>query len=382
METEKTINEYEQARLDKLAKLRALGVDPYGQRFDNTEEMSAVAAKYDPANEQQVVRSAGRIVLLRDIGSLIFITLRDWTGTIQIGLSKKLLGDDWKIAKLLDLGDIVGAQGSLGRTRTGEITIWVTEFKLLCKATVPPPEKFHGLQDVERRYRQRYVDLFSNPEVMATFKDRITIIQEIRRFLHNKGFVEVETPMMQSIAGGAAARPFVTHHNTLDMDLYLRIAPELYLKRLLVGGMEKVFEINRNFRNEGISTRHNPEFTMCELYQAYADYNVMMDVMEEMTCELVGQRADDMKLEYDGTVIDYSRPWIRATYAELFSEHVGCEIGDIGKIREIAAKLEIDHADMDDIVVTNELFEHFVEDKLINPTFVTRLFRKRISNCS
>lgn len=364
------INEYEQARRDKVAKLRQLEVDPYGQRFDGGENLAQLAAKYDPDNEEQIVKGAGRIVLHRDIGKLIFITLRDWTGTIQIGLSKKLLGESWPIVKLLDLGDIVGAEGMLAKTKTGETTIWVTDFTLLCKATLPPPGKFHGLQDIERRYRQRYVDLFSNPEVMATFKDRSKIVQAIRVMLGEKGFMEVETPMMQPIAGGAAALPFVTHHNTLDMDLYLRIAPELYLKRLLVGGMEKVFEINRNFRNEGISTRHNPEFTMCELYQAYADYNVMMDLMEEITCGLVADRSEDMKLEYNGQMIDYSKPWARKTYAQLFAEHVGCEIDNIAEARKIAGKLEIDESSMDDIVVVGELFDHFVEDKLIDPTFV------------
>ena len=285
-------------------------------------------------------------------------------------MSKKLLADSWKLAKLLDLGDIVGVKGSLGKTKTGEVTIWVTELTLLCKATVPPPEKFHGLQDVERRYRQRYVDLFSSPEVMATFKDRCHIVADIRRILTDKGFLEVETPMMQPIAGGAAARPFETHHNTLDIDLFLRIAPELYLKRLMVGGMEKVFEINRSFRNEGISTRHNPEFTMCELYQAYADYNVMMDIMEEIICTLVAKRSPDMKLEFNGKVIDYTSPWRRATYTELFNEHCPCRMDDITGVRAVAERLGIDQKEMDDIVVINEVFEHYVEEHLINPTFV------------
>lgn len=367
---EEKYNEYEQIRREKLAKLRELGADPFGQRFDNTESLSVIKSRYNPENEEQTVRGAGRIVLHRDIGKLIFITLRDWTGNVQIGLSKQWLGDQWEVAKLLDLGDIVGVEGKLGRTKTGEITVWVTSFQLLCKATLPPPEKWHGLQDVELRYRQRYVDLFTNPEVMATFRDRSAIVQSIREFLTRRGFQEVETPMMQSIAGGAAAKPFITHHNTLDMDLYLRIAPELYLKRLLVGGMEKVFEVNRNFRNEGISTRHNPEFTMCEVYQAYADYQVMMDLMEELVCTLVKQRSQDMKLEFNGKTIEYRQPWARKTYAELFAEHVGCPMEEIGAVRQKARQLGIGETTKDDSVVVNEVFEACVEEKLIHPTFV------------
>ena len=369
-EEQKTINEYEQARQGKVNQLRELGVDPYGGRFTETDSLAAIKDRYDPDNEEQQVRGAGRIVLHRDIGKLIFITLRDWSGTVQIGLSKKLLGEDWNIAKLLDLGDIVGAVGSLGRTKTGEVTVWVTQLKLLAKATLPPPNKWQGLADMELRYRQRYVDLFANPPVMQTFKDRAAIVENIRDFLHGRGFMEVETPMMQSIAGGAAARPFVTHHNTLDMKLYLRIAPELYLKRLLVGGMERVFEINRNFRNEGISTRHNPEFTMCELYQAYADYNDMMDLIEELVCQLVRQRSESGRLSFSEQEIDYSKPWARKTYSELFAAHVGCDITDIGSIRQKAGAMEIAEADMDDTVVINKVFEEHVEDKLINPTFV------------
>ncbi|MBI9016008.1 MAG: lysine--tRNA ligase [Phycisphaerae bacterium] len=366
-----TFNEYELARREKREKLRELGIDPYGQRYDDIESCMDIAAKFDPEREDIEVCGAGRIVLHRDIGKLMFTTLRDSSGTIQIGISMKMVGEDgWKIAKLLDLGDIVGVRGILGKTKTGEITIWVTSLTMLCKATVPPPEKFHGLTDVEARYRQRYVDMFSNPEVMKTFQDRTAILRTIRETLQDDGFIEVETPMLQAIAGGAAATPFATHHNALDIDLFMRIAPELYLKRLLVGGMERVFEINRNFRNEGISTRHNPEFTMCELYQAYGDYNSMMDLMEKVVIKLVAQRSDNMKLEFNGTEIDYSGPWARRTYASLFEEHVGCGIDDIAKIREIAKKLEIEESKMADIIVVSEVFEHFVEDKLINPTFV------------
>jgi len=370
MEQQKSMSEYEKARREKLAKLREQGNDPYGTRFPDATPLQAVASQYDPDNEQQIVCGAGRITLLRDIGKLIFITFRDMSGTIQTGLSKKMLGEQWNIAKLLDLGDIIGVKGMLGKTKTDEITIWATELTILAKATLPPPEKWHGLQDVELRYRHRYVDLFANPDVMTTFKNRIEIIQTVRQFLQDRGFLEVETPMMHTVAEGAAARPFITHHNSLDMDLFLRIAPELHLKRLLVGGLEKVFEINRNFRNEGISTQHNPEFTMCELYQSYADYHDMMDLTEELICLLVERRSATMHLKFNSRTINYSRPWKRRTYAELFAEHVGCNITDIQTIRDKARTLEIGEQNMDDTIVVNELFEHFVEDNLIDPTFV------------
>ena len=273
---------FEQQRREKLSRIKESGVDPYGGRYEGAEAAADIKAGFKEDDDTQQARCAGRIVLLRDIGKLIFITLRDWSGTIQTGLSKKLLSEQWPLAKLLEPGDVIGAAGQLGKTKTGEITIWTDSLTLLSKSLLQPPEKFHGLSDIDLRYRQRYVDLWANPEVMQLFKKRSAIVAEIRRFLHTRGFLEVETPMMQHKAGGAAAKPFVTHHNSLDMDLFLRIAPELFLKRLLVGGMEKVFEINRNFRNEGLSRRHNPEFTMLELYQAYADYNVMMDLTEEV----------------------------------------------------------------------------------------------------
>jgi len=370
MHPEIKIGEYERNRLEKVEKIRQLGIDPYGGVFSPTQPIQAVRDQYDPANQQQQIRTAGRIILYRDIGKLIFATLRESTGSIQIGLSKSLLSESWPLVKLLDLGDIVGVEGTLGQTKTGEITIWVSQLVLLCKATLPPPEKWHGLQDVEIRYRQRYVDLFTNPEVMAIFQQRFAIVRQIREFFQQRGFLEVETPMMHPVAGGAAARPFVTHHNTLDMDLYLRIAPELYLKRLLVGGIERVFEINRNFRNEGISTQHNPEFTMCEVYQAYADYNTMMDLMEELICSLVSPHSEDMTLEFDGRRINYRQPWARKTYAELLKEHTGCDINDVAAIRSQARQREIGEANMDDLVVTHELFEKCVEKNLIEPTFV------------
>jgi len=364
------IGKFEQQRLDKLARLREMGIDGYGGRFDGAESTADIRRRFARDREDQRACCAGRIVLLRDIGKLVFITLRDWRGTIQLGLSKKLLGDQWALVKLLDLGDLIGADGRLGMTKTGEITVWAEKITMLSKATLPPPDKHSSLVDVDRRYRQRYVDLWANPEVMERFRKRSEMVAAIRRFLEERGFYEVETPMMQTIAGGAAARPFITHHNSLGMDLYLRIAPELFLKRLLVGGMEKVFEINRNFRNEGISTRHNPEFTMLELYQAYADYNVMMDITEELIGMLVEKHCDGPRIQFGEMVVDYTRPWRRASYADLLAEYAGCNIDDLAAVRAKARRLGLNEANMDDVVVVNEVFEATVEDRLINPTFV------------
>jgi lysyl-tRNA synthetase class 2 len=366
--TDSALNKFEQQRREKRQKIEQLGVDPYGGRMEEPMSAQSVKSAYE---EGKKTRCAGRIVLLRDIGKLMFVTLRDSSGTIQIGLSKQLLSERWEVLKLLDLGDMVWVEGQLGKTKTGEITIWVEKIELLAKALLQPPEKFHGLADPDLRYRQRYVDLWANPEVMERFLKRSAMVSSMRSFLQGKGFVEVETPMMQAIAGGAAARPFVTHHNTLDMDLFMRIAPELFLKRLLVGGMEKVFEINRNFRNEGLSTRHNPEFTMMELYQAYADYQVMMEITEELVTHLVQTHCSGGQLPFGEKTIDYSRPWRRATYAELLKECAGCDMQDIAAVRQKAKQLGVHDIDKkDDAVVVSEVFEATVEEKLTNPTFV------------
>jgi len=414
------MDKFERQRQEKLTRISQLGIDPYGGRYAGTELAEDVKGRACLGRienggvvpgDQGKAKCAGRIVLLRDIGKLIFITLRDSSGTIQVGLSKERLTaenakdeglgrrhevqavhrtEQWQLAKLLELGDIMGAAGRLGKTKTGEITIWVDKggLSLLSKSLLPPPEKFHGLKDSDLRFRQRYVDLWANPEVMERFKKRSAIVATIREFLHAQGFLEVETPMMQTIIGGAAAKPFVTHHNTLDMDLFLRIAPELFLKRLLVGGMEKVFEIGRNFRNEGLSREHNPEFTMLELYQAYADYNVMMDLTEELICLCVDKYWPGGQLQFGEVTIDYGRPWRRAQYAELLEEHSGCDIDDMesikAKAKEIADRISTERTeklqaecteltaieDMDDAVVIDELFKATVENNLISPTFV------------
>ncbi len=363
---------FEQQRQEKLSQIKAMGIDPYGSRYDDVESASSVRTRYKDDTEGQRARCAGRIVLLRDIGKLIFITLRDRTGAIQIGLSKSLLTNQWPLAKLLDLGDIIGAAGQLGKTKTGEITIWVEEGGLtfLSKCLFQPPEKFHGLADIDQRYRQRYVDLWANPEVLERFKNRSEIIATIRGFLTARDFLEVETPMMQAIPGGAAARPFITHHNALDLDLYLRIAPELFLKRLLVGGMERVFEVNRNFRNEGIDRQHNPEFTMLEVYQAYGNYHVMMDLTEELICACIEAVGSGTTIRFGERQIDFRRPWRRAKYVDLLKEYSGCDIDDVKSIQVKARELNIEDAGMDDAVVTNEVFEATVEHNLVDPTFV------------
>jgi len=364
------VGKFERQRQEKLSRIKELGIEPYGNRFEGAEPAEDVKSRFKEDDTTQKAKCAGRIVLLRDIGKLIFMTLRDRSGTIQVGLSKKLLSEQWELMKLLELGDIIGAAGQLGKTKTGEITIWADEVVLLSKCLLQPPEKFHGLADIDQRYRQRYVDLWANPEVMKRFKKRSAIVTTIREFLVSRGFLEVETPMMQTIAGGAAAKPFVTHHNSLDMDLFLRISPELFLKRLLDGGMEKVFEINRNFRNEGLSRRHNPEFTMIEVYQAYADYIVMMDLTEEVVSLWLEQHSSSKQLQFGEFSIDFTRPWRRAKYADLLKEYAGCDIDDIEAVRAKARQLELDEADMDDAVVVNEVFETTVEHNLIAPTFV------------
>ncbi len=424
------LDKVQEDRLAKLEKIRQLGLDPYGGRYDTAEPIADVLARHQEDAEGQSVEGqvadiAGRMILRRKMGKMMFCHLRDESGQMQIAFRKNDLDEaTWELATLLDLGDIVAVAGTLQRTKTGEITVWASRVTLLTKSLNPMPEKFHGLVDTEIRYRQRYLDLMTNPESLAVFKQRIAILEHIRAKLKDRGFVEVETPMMQSIYGGAAARPFVTHHNALDCDMFMRISPELYLKRLLVGGMEKVFEINRNFRNEGLDTSHNPEFTMMELYQAYADYNVMMEITEELISTAVEgiieglrpkvekglgqfekieqskdpdwtppataldslgmtpQDAIKLKEAWDGgklllpygeMTIDYTTPWPRKTYAELLAEHAGVDMADTAAVRAKARELHIDEAGRDDAVVINDVFEATVEpalEKSTTPVFV------------
>ena len=333
---EEQTNPYETERRQKLQKLRDLGVDPYGSRTEGVTSLNSIKTSYTPEMGHDggpVVKGAGRVMLKRDMGKLSFLTLRDESGDLQIAIDKRRVDEtSWAIRDLLDLGDLIVVQGPLGVTNKGETTIWATKVEMAAKALLPPPAKWEGLSDVELRYRQRYVDLWANPEVMKQLRMRMRIVEEIRRYMADRGYVEVETPMMQPLAGGAAARPFVTHHRALDIPLYLRIAPELYLKRLLVGGFTKVFELNRNFRNEGISPRHNPEFTMLEAYEAFGSWETMADLVEGMICHLAETLFGGLKIVHrrdaedaEEKVINLQRPWRRVKMAELVEQYTRTE---------------------------------------------------------
>ena len=368
----------EAVRLEKIHRIEALGLDPWGQRFDGHQAIADVRALQVPersegAAEQPgpTVRVAGRIMLRRVQGKVVFLQLGDWTGRIQIFIGKKQVGDvAWGLAEQFDFGDLIGVDGRLGFTKTGELTVFAERLTFLAKSLLPPPEKWHGLTDLEQRYRQRYVDLFSNPDSLGVFLGRSKVTASFRKTMADKGFVEVETPTMQSIAGGAAAKPFVTHHNALDIDLFLRIAPELYLKRLLVGGMERVFEIGRVYRNEGLSPRHNPEFTMMEAYQAYGDYHAMMDLTESLICAAIEAIGGGHARPWGETTVDFTPPWPRRTYAELLAEHAGIDPADFDAVKAAAESNGMTTAGKDPAVVTNDLFEAVVEDKLTGPVFV------------
>jgi len=310
-------------------------------------------------------------VLMRDMGKMIFAHLRDESGQMQVAFRKNALDETgWQLAKLLDLGDLVACRGLLQKSRTGEITVWADTLTLLCKSLDPMPEKYHGLVDVETRYRRRYLDLMTNAESLQRFRKRVAIVEHFRQTLNARGFLEVETPVLQPIYGGAAARPFTTHHNALDADLFLRISPELYLKRLLVGGLERVYEFSRNFRNEGLDTRHNPEFTLLELYQAYSDYEGMMEVTETLVSSAAERVCGSMKLPYGDAEIDFTPPWRRAKYADLLAERAGVSMNDPAAVRAKARDLGLPEADKDDAVVINDVFEELVEPELVQPTFV------------
>ena len=330
---DQNISSYEQERREKREKLRALGIDPYGGRTEGVQPLAQIKVLYKPEmghDAGPVVTAAGRVMLKRDMGKLSFLTLRDESGDLQIAIDRKRVDDvAWTIRDLTDLGDQLTVTGPLGVTKKGEVTIWATSVSMASKALLPPPAKWEGLSDVELRYRQRYVDLWANPQVMAILKLRMKIVQEVRRFMDERGFIEVETPMMQPLAGGAAARPFKTHHNALDIPLFLRIAPELYLKRLLVGGFTKVYELNRNFRNEGISPRHNPEFTMLEAYEAFGSWETMADLVESMVCHIAQHVFGGLTIEHKNAegqatrTINLARPWRRVRMTQLVEERTG-----------------------------------------------------------
>ncbi len=361
----------EQTRIEKLNKLREKGVDPYGAGYDNSTPLNEVIENYSEEEEGKKVKCAGRIMTMRPHGKATFLHIKDWTGKLQVYVKMNTVGEEkYEIFRLLDLGDIIGVEGGVLKTRTGEITVFADDITVLSKALLPPPEKWHGLKDVEIRYRQRYIDLSSNDDVMDLFLKRSSIIKSIRNFLDNRKFVEVETPMMQSIPGGAVAKPFTTHHNVLDMELFLRIAPELYLKRLLVGGMERVYEINRNFRNEGLSTRHNPEFTMIELYQAYSDYNGMMELTESLISGLAQELYGTFEVPYGERTIDLSPPWQRSTFSELLSKHASVNLDDEEGLKAKGKELGMDVKGVHKDVIAEHIFGELVEKELWNPTFV------------
>jgi lysyl-tRNA synthetase, class II len=373
-----SVNSYEQERRSKAVALRELGVDPYGGRTENVRALSDIKSLYKPEMGHDggpIVVGSGRVMLKRDMGKLSFLTLRDDSGDLQIALDKRRLSDaDWKVRDLIDLGDLVVVTGKLGVTNKGEITIWGESVAMAAKALLPPPAKWEGLEDVEARYRHRYVDLWANPDVMKVMKLRIRIVDEIRRFMAGRGFLEVETPMMQPMAGGAAARPFVTHHKALDIPLYLRIAPELYLKRLLVGGFTKIFEINRNFRNEGISPRHNPEFTMLEAYEAFGSWETMADLVEEMVTTVAQNVLGTLVIEHmNGRKINLARPWRRARMADLVEKHAGWKFDKTPLTQppsQLAGEKWPQLSAAEQLV---EVYEKLVEPNLIDPCFVTHV---------
>jgi len=403
------------SRRAKLKRFRdELGFDPYGARADGLLSCAAARALFNeeahvsyenaakaaktagdaaaPIVDNRVrAKIAGRIVQHRDMGKLVFLFVRDATGDIQVSVSKSAVkANEFELAKAADYGDILVFEGPVGRTQKGEICIWAAGVDLGVKSLAAPPEKWHGLSDPELRYRRRYVDMYANPETAKVFAMRARIVSRIRRFMDARGFLEVETPVLQPIAGGAAARPFTTHHNALDMPLFMRIAPELYLKRCLVGGMRKVYEINRNFRNEGIDRSHNPEFTAMEVYEAFGDYGTMMELTEslihELAVEMVAERqAAGLRVEPNGPnggpvlpwgemQINYAKPFVRVKFEELFRRGVGCEMRDFAAVRAKAREIGLHHeAKLDDWLVVNEVFEELAEPLIdpCRPTFVT-----------
>jgi len=371
-------NELIRLRREKLDTLRSRGTDPFGGRYPVTQWAHGLAERLGNANDEELkgfgpVSLAGRIVAIRHHGKTCFAHLMDQTGRIQLYARADGLGDEYARFVELDMGDFVGVTGEMFRTRTGELTVAVKTFAFLAKSLRPLPEKWHGLKDVETRYRQRYVDLIVNAEAREIFSMRARLVRGIRAFLDARGFLEVETPMMQPIPGGAIARPFKTHHNALDLDLYLRIAPELYLKRLLVGGFERVYEINRNFRNEGVSTMHNPEFTTLEFYQAYADYTDLMELTEALFVELAHALRGSLSLVWGEHALDLKPPWRRLPFFEGVSQALGLAVTpttDVESVARAAAPRGIVHDGGPASKLWKDAFETLVEPTLVQPTFV------------
>ncbi len=376
-------------RIEKLDQLRAVGMNPFAYSWKSSHTMADLQSKYadlpNGEEKEDEVSIAGRIMARRVFGKLAFFTLQDETGNIQLFLDKNRIqehmGDRFpeafaNLKQLTDMGDIIGARGTVKRTDKGELSVYVKEFEMLTKSLLPLPDKFHGLTDITTRYRQRYVDLIVNPDVRETFRRRALITASIRRYLDRDGFIEIETPTLMSEAGGADARPFVTYHNTMDMELYLRIATELHLKRLVVGGFEKVFELGRIFRNEGISTRHNPEFTSIEVYQAYADYHDMMELTEALITTAATEVLGTTEIEYQGTPISLTSPWKRMTMHDAVKEATGVDFATFTDLdAAIAAAKSAGIHNIDECAsigkLLNEAFEQKVETTLIQPTFIT-----------
>jgi lysyl-tRNA synthetase class 2 len=373
------INDLIEQRIKKLEELRQTGIEPFGSSFYAEDHASELLNKFDSVAKETFEADpvfcslAGRIISMRDFGKAAFAHIQDSTGKIQVYFRKDLLGEKYFIVKKLDIGDIIGLKGRLFRTKTNELTVEVKDFVFLTKSLRPLPEKWHGLKDIETRYRQRYVDLIVNPEVRETFIKKSIIIKAFRDFLESKGFIEVETPMMHPIPGGATARPFKTYHNALDIDLYLRIAPELYLKRLLVGGYERVYELNRNFRNEGISTKHNPEFSMLEFYVAYRDYHFLMSFTEELITYVSQKVLGTLNIPYGDTVIDLTPPWPRVPmFDALMQRGVPQEIfynSEKAMVWAKANNIELTEG-VPLVKILDEIFKEKVEPELIQPIFI------------
>jgi len=378
VEIKKSTKEIISNKWEEIEELKREGIDPFGHSFSRTHKIKDLIEnnKNLQVGEccQGKVSIAGRLMALRTHGKAIFANIEDVSGRIQIYIKSNKVGEDaFKLFSKIGIGDILGVSGLIFKTRTGEITVFVEEFVLLCKSIRSLPEKWHGLKDVEIRYRKRYLDLIVNPSVREIFIKRSKVVQSIRNFLDNRGFLEVETPIMQPIPGGATARPFITHHNALHRDFYLRIAPELYLKRLLVGGLEKVYEISRNFRNEGISTKHNPEFTMLELYEAYGDYHSMMQITEELILYILKNVLGDLEIEYRGNKIDFTPPWKRISMYKAIEEAVGIRVDKISQkdFNKVVKEYNLNiKGNINRGEIINGLFEKFIEPTLIQPTFV------------
>lgn len=374
--TQAELNELLRIRRDKLRELQEAGADPFEQvRFDRTNFTTDIKDRFEEM-EGQTVRLAGRMMSKRIMGKASFADLSDRYGRLQLYVTRDALGEDvYKGFKKMDIGDLIGIAGEVFRTQKGEISVKVTELTLLSKNLIPLPEKWHGLKDTDMRYRQRYVDLIINPEVRDTFEKRSAIVREIRRFMDGRGFMEVETPCLNTIPGGAAARPFITHHNALDIDMYMRIATELHLKRLIVGGLEQVYEIGRIFRNEGMDTRHNPEFTTIELYQAYTDYQGMMDITEDMVVHVCEKVLGTTKVTYQGTELDFSKGWKRMTMADAVEEYSGLDFMAMSPEEALEAvkarglEIEKNKDSWGDLLA--QCYDEYVEENLIQPTFIT-----------